>query len=318
MSITKAVIPAAGLGTRFLPATKSVPKELLPLVDTPAIEYVVREAAAAGLDNVLLITGKTKGAILDHFDRAWDLEAVLEDKGDWERLRAIRESAELATIHAVRQAAPRGLGHAVLCAKEHVGSDPFAVLLGDDLIDARDPLLTRMLAVRERLGGSVVAVMRLPQEQISLYGSATAQALDYAVCPELPVGSVFRLSGLVEKPSPDQVPSDLAIIGRYVLDPAVFAALERTPPGRGGEIQLTDALATLSESPPEQGGQLHGVLFSGRRYDTGDRLDYLKAVVRLAVDHPELGPQFKDWLGGFAANLAGPPAAPSGSAADGG
>ncbi|MDR2565271.1 MAG: UTP--glucose-1-phosphate uridylyltransferase [Bifidobacteriaceae bacterium] len=300
MSITKAVIPAAGLGTRFLPATKAVPKELLPVVDVPAIEYVVREAAAAGLGNVLLITGKTKGAILDHFDRSWDLEAVLEEKGDFERLRAIRESAGLATIHAVRQGAPKGLGHAVLCAKEHVGDEPFAVLLGDDLIDARDPLLASMITVRQQLGGSVVALMRVPRDQISLYGSAAAQLVDDAVFPGLAPSSVFRLSGLVEKPAPEEAPSDFAIIGRYVLDPAVFAALEQTPPGRGGEIQLTDALAQLAELPPDAGGGLHGVLFEGRRYDTGDRLDYLKAVVRLAVDHPELGPEFAAWLAEFA------------------
>ncbi|MDR1187618.1 MAG: UTP--glucose-1-phosphate uridylyltransferase [Bifidobacteriaceae bacterium] len=300
MSITKAVIPAAGLGTRFLPATKSVPKELLPVVDTPAIEYVVREASQAGLRNVLLITGKTKGAILDHFDRAWDLERVLEEKGDLERLQAIRQSAELATIHAVRQASPRGLGHAVLCAKEHVGDDPFAVLLGDDLIDARDPLLSSMIAVREKLGGSVVALMRVPPDQISLYGSAAATPVDDAAFPALAPGSVFRLADLVEKPDPADAPSDLAIIGRYVLHPAVFGVLERTAPGRGGEIQLTDALAELAELPPEEGGGLHGVLFTGRRYDTGDRLDYLKAVVQLAAGHAELGPDFSAWLTEFA------------------
>ncbi|MDR2373147.1 MAG: UTP--glucose-1-phosphate uridylyltransferase [Bifidobacteriaceae bacterium] len=305
MTVTKAVIPAAGLGTRFLPATKAVPKELLPVVDTPAIEYVVREASAAGLKNVLLITGKTKGAILDHFDRAWDLEAVLAEKNDLARLDAIRASAELAVIHAVRQPAPRGLGHAVLCAKEHVGADPFAVLLGDDLIDARDPLLTSMIAVREALGGSVVALMRVPLDQISLYGSAAVEPLPGGVVPSLPPGSVFRLSGLVEKPPREQAPSDFAIIGRYVLHPAVFEVLEETAPGRGGEIQLTDALARLAEMPPEAGGGLHGVHFTGRRYDTGDRLDYLKAVVRLAADHPELGADFADWLDEFSAELRG-------------
>ncbi|MDR0626503.1 MAG: UTP--glucose-1-phosphate uridylyltransferase [Bifidobacteriaceae bacterium] len=299
MTVTKAVIPAAGLGTRFLPATKAVPKELLPVVDVPAIEYVVREASAAGLSNVLLITGKTKGAILDHFDRAWDVEALLEEKGDLTRLRAIRQSAELAIIHAVRQPAPRGLGHAVLCAKEHVGDEPFAVLLGDDLIDARDPLLTNMIAVRQALGGSVVALMRVPRDQISLYGSAAAEPVPGVVTPELPAGSVFRLSELVEKPSPAEAPSDFAIIGRYVLDPAVFAVLEETAPGRGGEIQLTDALAALAQVDPAAGGGLHGVVFSGRRYDTGDRLDYLKAVVRMALDHPELGADFGAWLTEF-------------------
>ncbi|MDR2347412.1 MAG: UTP--glucose-1-phosphate uridylyltransferase [Bifidobacteriaceae bacterium] len=316
MSITKAVIPAAGLGTRFLPATKAIPKELLPVVDTPALEYVVREAAAANLRDVIMITGKTKGAILDHFDRSWDLEAILEEKGDAVRLSAVRASAKLATIHAVRQAKPRGLGHAVLCAKQHVGQEPFAVLLGDDLIDARDPLLTTMIQVRQRLGGSVVALMRVPAEQISLYGSAAAKPVDPGrlsgiAAPALAgdgAAAVFQLSDLVEKPDPASAPSDLAIIGRYVLDPAVFGVLENTPPGRGGEIQLTDALGALAAMPPEAGGGLYGVLFSGRRYDTGDRLDYLKAVVRLAADHPELGLDFRQWLTGFVAGLPAPAA----------
>jgi UTP--glucose-1-phosphate uridylyltransferase len=308
MSITKAVIPAAGLGTRFLPATKAVPKELLPVVDTPALEYVVREASAAGLRDVLLITGKTKGAILDHFDRAWPLEATLKEKGDLTRLQAIQDSAQLATIHAVRQDAPNGLGHAVLCAKEHVGDQPFAVLLGDDLIDARDPLLTTMIQVQEQLGGSVVALMRVPRAQISLYGSARAKAVDAAELAgvaelEKQPDQVFRLTDLVEKPAPADAPSDLAIIGRYVLDPAVFGVLENTSPGRGGEIQLTDALGALAVLPPDQGGGLTGVLFEGRRYDTGDRLDYLKAVVRLSADHAELGGPFRAWLQQFVTEL---------------
>jgi UTP--glucose-1-phosphate uridylyltransferase len=320
MTITKAVIPAAGLGTRFLPATKAVPKELLPVVDTPALEYVVREAAAAGLADVLMITGKTKGAILDHFDRAWDLEALLEEKGDLERLRAVRASAELATIHAIRQAAPRGLGDAVLCARDHVGDDPFAVLLGDDLIDARDPLLTTMIDVRERLGGSVIALMRVPHDQISLYGSAAARPVDPGLLAGVDVdpAQVFQLSALVEKPEPAAAPSDLAIIGRYVLDSAVFDVLAATPPGRGGEIQLTDALGTLASMPPQSGGGLTGVLFTGRRYDTGDRLDYLKAVVRMTVDHPTLGGPFVDWLREFAQDLASPgaPATTAGGRVD--
>ncbi|MDR1799325.1 MAG: UTP--glucose-1-phosphate uridylyltransferase [Bifidobacteriaceae bacterium] len=305
MTITKAVIPAAGLGTRFLPASKAIPKELLPVVDTPALEYVVREAAAAGLTNVLLVAGKTKGAILDHFDRAWDLEAILQAKGDTVRLEAIRESANLAKVHAVRQAAPLGLGHAVLCAREHIDGEPFAVLLGDDLIDQRDPLLPTMMAVQDRLGGSVVALMEVPRDQISLYGSAAAQPVPDQALDGLGIGpeTVFALSRPVEKPSPEEAPSNLAIIGRYVLHPAVFGILEQTPPGRGGEIQLTDALATLAGRPPTQGGGLYGVVFRGRRYDTGDRLSYLQAVVQLAVDHPELGPAFANWLQGFAATL---------------
>jgi UTP--glucose-1-phosphate uridylyltransferase len=298
MTISKAVIPAAGRGTRFLPATKAVPKELLPVVDVPSIEYVVREASRAGLNDILLITGKTKGAILDHFDRLWGLEAVLEQKGDLDRLRAIRESAQLATIHAVRQSAPRGLGDAVACAKAHVGNEPFAVLLADDLIDARDQLLTDMIEVRRRLGGSVVALMRVPREQIGLYGSAATTMVDPAALDGLGLepGAVLKLSDLVEKPSPQEAPSDLAIIGRYVLDPAVFDVLATTSEGRGGEVQLTDALGHLAVLPASKGGGVHGVVFKGRRYDTGDKLDYLKATVRLAIDHPDFGADFRSWL----------------------
>jgi UTP--glucose-1-phosphate uridylyltransferase len=301
MAMTKAVIPAAGLGTRFLPATKAVPKELLPVVDTPAIEYVVAEAADAGLDDVLIITASGKDAIVDHFDTAPALEAALEAKGDVDRLAAVRRSTELATVHTVRQPNPRGLGHAVLCAKDHVGGDPFAVLLGDDLIDHRDKLLRAMVAAQRLLGGSVIALMRVPLEQIGLYGSAAVEPLAAGIAGEVGMaeGGLVRVTSLVEKPSPAEAPSDLAVIGRYVLHPAVFGVLERTPPGRGGEIQLTDAIGTLAALPADQGGGVHGVVFDGRRYDTGDRLDYLKAVVRLAVDRPDLGPEFRAWLKEF-------------------
>src|SRR5690242_20019361 len=211
---TKAVIPAAGLGTRFLPATKAVPKELLPVVDIPALEYVVAEAARVGLTDVLVITARGKEALADHFDRAPELEAALEKKGDTERLEAVRRSSELADVHFVRQGAPLGLGHAVLCAAAFVGDEPFAVMLGDDLIDRRDPLLATMLGVQAEHGGSVVALLEVPPEQIKLYGAATVQ----------PTGTVdvVRVTDLVEKPAPDEAPSNLAVIGRYVLSPAVF------------------------------------------------------------------------------------------------
>jgi len=302
MSITKAVIPVAGLGTRFLPATKVVPKELLPVVDIPAVEYVVAEAAGAGLDDVLLITGQSKDAIIDHFDRAWSLEDTLERKGDLNGLAAVQHSADLATIHTARQASPLGLGHAVGCARQHVDGQAFAVLLGDDLIDPRDPLLATMLAVQQRLGGSVVAMMRFPAEQITMYGSASVTP----VAPEALTGTaarpdqVFHLTDLVEKPPLGHAPSDFGIIGRYVLNPAIFDVLDQTAPGRGGEIQLTDALATLSAMPTAAGGGVYGVVFDGRRYDTGNKLEYLKAVVRLAVEHPQFGADFAQWLGGFA------------------
>lgn len=288
--ITKAVIPAAGLGTRFLPATKATPKEMLPVVDKPAIQYVVEEAATAGLSDVLMVTGRNKRPLEDHFDRNYELEEALDRKGDESRLARVQESSDLATMHYVRQGDPKGLGHAVLCAAPHVGDQPFAVLLGDDLIDPRDPLLQRMIEVREQHGGSVIALMEVDPAQIHLYGCAAAA----------PDGDddVVLVSDLVEKPDPADAPSNLAIIGRYVLDPAVFEVLRTTKPGRGGEIQLTDALQALA-ADPELGGPVHGVVFKGRRYDTGDRGDYLRAIVRLACEREDLGPEFRDWLRSF-------------------
>ena len=288
--VRKAVVPAAGLGTRFLPATKATPKEMLPVVDKPAIQYVVEEAAAAGLDDVLMVTGRHKRAIEDHFDNAFELEQALAAKGDTVRLDAVRDPARLANIHHIRQGEPLGLGHAVLCARRHVGDQPFAVLLGDDLIDPRESLLSRMLDVRDHYSGSVVALLEVPPEQIHLYGCAAVEATaeDDAV----------RVNGLVEKPSRADAPSRYAVIGRYVLDPAVFDTLERTPPGRGGEIQLTDALQELAA-----GGTVHGVVFAGLRYDTGDKADYLRTVVRLACDRDDLGPEFVAWLKEFVAGL---------------
>ncbi len=285
--ISKAVIPAAGLGTRFLPATKATPKEMLPVVDKPAIQYVVEEAAAAGLSDVLMVTGRNKRPLEDHFDRNYELEEALHRKGDESRLAKVQESSDLATMHYVRQGDPRGLGHAVLCAAPHVGDQPFAVLLGDDLIDPRDPLLARMVEIQEQYGGSVIALMEVDPAQIHLYGCAAAA----------PTGDddVVVVSDLVEKPDPAEAPSNLAIIGRYVLDPAVFEVLRKTAPGRGGEIQLTDALQALA-ADPALGGPVHGVVFKGRRYDTGDRGDYLRAIVRLACEREDLGPDFRTWL----------------------
>jgi UTP--glucose-1-phosphate uridylyltransferase len=281
MAIHKAVIPAAGLGTRFLPATKAVPKEMLPVVDTPAIQYVVEEAVAAGLTDVLVITGRGKRPLEDHFDRSVELEHALEAKGEVDKLAAVRHATYLAQVHYVRQGDPRGLGHAVLVAEGHVGHEPFAVLLGDDLVDPRDPLLSTMIDVQKREGGSVVALMQVPKDQISLYGCVAVEG----------EGDVVRITGLVEKPPADEAPSDLAIIGRYVLSPTVFDVLRRTRPGRGGEIQLTDALQELTRTEP-----VHGVVFRGRRYDTGDRLDYLKTVIRLAAEREDLGPELLSWL----------------------
>jgi UTP--glucose-1-phosphate uridylyltransferase len=286
--VTKAVIPAAGLGTRFLPATKATPKEMLPVVDKPAIQYVVEEAVAAGLDDVLMVTGRSKRSIEDHFDRNYELEEALVAKGDSERLEQVREASDLATVHYVRQGDPKGLGHAVLCAAQHVGHEPFAVLLGDDLIDSRDPLLVRMIEVRQQYGGSVVALMEVDPEQVSQYGCAAIS----------PTGEedVVTVTDLVEKPVPGSAPSNWILIGRYVCDPAVFDVLRQTPPGRGGEIQLTDALMTLAKMSPAQGGGVHGVLFHGRRYDTGNKLDYLRTLVQFACERSDLAEEIVPWL----------------------
>ncbi|TFD36826.1 UTP--glucose-1-phosphate uridylyltransferase [Cryobacterium sp. TMT1-19] len=292
--ITKAVIPAAGLGTRFLPATKAMPKEMLPVVDKPAIQYVVEEAAAAGLTDLLMVTGRHKNALENHFDRMTELESLLEKKGDHDRLAKVRHPTRLADIHYLRQGDPLGLGHAVLRAKMHVGDEPFAVLLGDDLIDIRDPLLARMLVEQGARNASIVALMEVDPSQIHLYGCAAIEPTDDP--------DVVRVTGLVEKPSAADAPSNLAIIGRYVLRPEVFDVLEHTLPGKGNEIQLTDALQELATTPDATGG-VFGVIFRGRRYDTGDLLNYIKAVLRLAVDREDLGPDLRPWLQEFVATL---------------
>ncbi|MDQ4039459.1 MAG: UTP--glucose-1-phosphate uridylyltransferase GalU [Actinomycetota bacterium] len=287
----KVVIPVAGLGTRFLPATKAVPKELLPVVDIPALQYIVEEAVRAGLSEVLMVTGRNKNSIEDHFDRMPELEAAVEKKGDTARLAALRRPTEMANVHFIRQGQALGLGHAVLCASSYVGDEVFAVMLGDDLIDARDLLLERMLAVQAEHGGSVVALLEVGMENIDKYGAVAMQPTQSA--------DVVRITDMVEKPPAERAPSSLAIIGRYVLAPEIFAALRETTPGAGGEIQLTDAIRALATA----GQPVHGVVFSGRRYDTGDRLDYLKAVVRLAVERDDLGPAFRDFLIAFTADL---------------
>jgi UTP--glucose-1-phosphate uridylyltransferase len=289
----KAVIPAAGLGTRFLPATKATPKEMLPVVDKPAIQYVVEEAVAAGIRDVLMIIGRNKNALANHFDSVPELESNLERKGDQGRLERVKASSDLADIHFVRQGDPKGLGHAVLRAKAHVGDVPFAVLLGDDLIDERDELLSTMIDEQGKRGAQVIALMEVEPENIHMYGCADVEATD--------TDGVVRVKGLVEKPSQEDAPSNLAIIGRYVLTPAIFDVLEHTEPGKGGEIQLTDALQTVAAD--EDGPGVYGVVFRGRRYDTGDRLDYIKAIVQLAADRPDLGPDLRPWFKEFATTL---------------
>ncbi|GAA1510584.1 UTP--glucose-1-phosphate uridylyltransferase GalU [Agromyces terreus] len=290
----KAVIPAAGLGTRFLPATKAMPKEMLPVVDKPAIQYVVEEAVAAGIDDVLVIIGRNKNALANHFDRVTELEHTLEQKGDASKLERVMHSSSLADIHFVRQGDPRGLGHAVLRARKHVGDETFAVLLGDDLIDERDVLLTKMMAESSSRAATVIALMEVEPDQIHMYGAAAVEPTDDP--------DVVRITGLVEKPAAADAPSNLAIIGRYVLRPEIFDVLETTPPGKGDEIQLTDALEVLAADESIAGG-VYGVVFRGRRYDTGDRLDYIKSVMLLALDRDDLGPELATWLKALAEKL---------------
>ena len=293
-SVTKAVIPAAGLGTRFLPATKATPKEMLPVVDRPAIQYVVEEAIRAGLNDVLMITGRNKRALEDHFDRVPVLEQQLAEQGKDALLASVVATNEMGgDLHYVRQGDPKGLGHAVLRAKRHVGDEAFAVLLGDDLIDEKEDLLSRMVEVQERTGGSVVALMEVPREAISAYGAAAIETVEGE-------DGFVKITGLVEKPAADEAPSNYAVIGRYVLSPKVFEVLENTAPGRGNEIQLTDALQTLAQGEGEGEG-VYGVVFSGRRFDTGDKLSYLKANVILAAERPEFGDDLRAWLKEFVA-----------------
>ena len=290
-SVTKAVIPAAGLGTRFLPATKATPKEMLPVVDRPAIQYVVEEAIRAGLNDVLMITGRNKRALEDHFDRVPVLESQLAEQGKDALLKAVEATNELGELHYVRQGDPKGLGHAVLRGKVHVGDEPFAVLLGDDLIDEKEDLLSQMVEVQQATGGSVIALMEVPRESISAYGAAAIEAVEGQ-------DGYVKVTGLVEKPTPEEAPSNFAVIGRYVLSSKVFEVLENTAPGRGNEIQLTDALQTLAVGTGEGEG-VYGVVFKGRRFDTGDKLSYLKANVILASEREDLGPELREWLKEF-------------------
>jgi UTP--glucose-1-phosphate uridylyltransferase len=284
--LTKAVIPAAGLGTRFLPATKAMPKEMLPVVDKPAIQYVVEEAVRNGLTDVLMVTGRNKNALENHFDSVPELESVLELKGDQTKLLTVTQPADLADMHYVRQGAPRGLGHAVLRAQMHVGDNPFAVLLGDDLIDERDNVLGPMIAAHEKHDASVIALMEIPKDLTDHYGIATVESVGE--------GDLVRIIDLVEKPAPKDAPSNLAIIGRYVLKPDIFEVLDQTLPGKGNEIQLTDALRHMATN--NIAGGVYGYIFRGRRYDTGDKLDYIKAIVRLALQREDLGPLLEQWL----------------------
>jgi UTP--glucose-1-phosphate uridylyltransferase len=283
MKVNKAVIPAAGLGTRFLPATKSQAKEMLPLLDKPSIQYVVEEAVRAGLTDLLMVTGRGKRSIEDHFDRAFELEYYLATRGKEDLLELVRDIPDLgAAIHYIRQKDPLGLGNAVSVAEQHVGGQSFACLLGDDIILESNPLLEQMLRVHERYGRSVLAVMEVPKHDIPMYG---------CIQPEFVEDNLARVTSIVEKPSADEAPSNLAAIGRYVLTPEIFDALRDTKPGTGDEIQLTDAINLLAQDQA-----VYAYVFEGGRYDVGNMLDYLKATVELAIDREDVGADFRQFI----------------------
>ena len=280
--VRKAVIPAAGLGTRFLPATKSQPKEMLPVVDKPSIQYVVEEAVRAGLTDILIITGRGKRAIEDHFDRNFELEFYLEQQGKTDLLKEVQESSELGDIHYIRQKDPLGLGHAVSVAREHVGNEPFAVMLGDDIMVDDSALLRAMLDVHDRYGRSVLALKQVKPEEISSYG---------CVEPEPVEETLVRVRSIVEKPKQEDAPSNLAVIGRYVFTPEIFDALDRIEPGVGGELQITDAIALLNETQT-----VYGRTFTDGRYDIGQKVDFLRANIELALERPDIGPELEQFL----------------------
>ena len=284
MRVTKAVIPAAGLGTRFLPATKASPKEMLPVVDKPTIQYVIEEAVAAGITDILIVTARGKRSIEDHFDRSFELERLLEAKGETDTAEAMRAIGDMADIHYIRQKEAKGLGHAVLVAERHVGGDPFAVLLGDNIM--ADPLLQPMIKIYEEYGRSVISLQEVPREEIRHYGSAACESVGE---------NLVKILDIVEKPTPEDAPSNLASLGRYILTPEVFEALHKTLPGVGGEIQLVDAITALAV---EQA--VYGYLYEGSYYDIGKKLDYLRATVEIAAEREDLGAEFRSFLADFA------------------
>ena len=282
MKVKKAVIPAAGFGTRFLPATKSVPKDLLPMVDKPTIQYIMEEVASAGIEEVILITGREKGSIEDHFDTSSELENHLKKKGKKDLLRMVQDIAEMVTLVSVRQKEPLGLGHAILCAKKVVGNEPFAVLLGDDLIDAKIPCIRQMIDVYQKMDGALLAIQKVRRTETHLYGIIKGKKVK---------DRIYHIEEMIEKPEQGKAPSNLAIIGRYILPPQIFDILERIPPDGRGEIQLTEGLRELKKTVP-----IFGYEFFGDRYDAGDKLGYLQANISYGLKHPELGPKLKHYL----------------------
>ena len=282
MRIRKAVLPVAGLGTRVLPASKVIPKEMLPLVEKPTLQYIVEEAVAAGIEEIIFVTSRSKRSIEDHFDMFPELEMVLERKGKQKELEELHRVETMATYTSVRQPEPRGLGHAILCARELVGNEPFIVMLGDDLVAPETPCLPRMIEIHEQYGGSVLSLFVTPPEQISSYGIAAIEELG----PD-----TVKVTHLVEKPSPEEAPSNLAVAGRYILTPDIFPLLEKTSPGQGGEIQVTDAVEMQA-----QAGKCYGLRFSGLRYDTGNPLGLLTTSIAYALKRPDMAPGLREYM----------------------
>ena len=282
MKITKAVIPAAGMGTRFLPETKAVPKEMLPIVDTPTLQYIIEEAAASGIEDILIITGRGKRAIEDHFDKSYELENELHRAGKFEYIEKIEKISSLANIHYVRQKEALGLGHAIHCAKSFIGHSPFAVLLGDDIVNAEVPCLKQMIDVYEKYSCSVLGVQEVPESEVSKYGIVKGAPVE---------DRVYRVTGLVEKPAIADAPSNIAVLGRYIITPEIFSLLENAKPGAGGEIQLTDALCELARKQP-----IYAYDFIGRRYDVGNKMGFLEATVEYALRRDDLRDEFKKYL----------------------
>jgi len=280
MRVRKAIIPAAGLGTRFLPATKAQPKEMLPIIDTPAIQYIVEEAIESGIESIMIVTGKHKRSIEDHFDKSFELESYLEERGKMEQLKVVQRISNMVDIHYIRQKEPLGLGHAILCAEHFVENEPFAVLLGDDILVSSPPCLRRMMDVYEQSQTPVIALQQVPDDEVDRYGIISPAAMNTF---DRYSNRLWQIQGLVEKPGRDQAPSNLAVIGRYILEPSIFPLLEKAVPGKGGELQLTDALNAISRNQ-----LILGLEFEGKRYDVGDKLGYIQATIEFALKRKDL------------------------------
>ncbi|WP_248484827.1 UTP--glucose-1-phosphate uridylyltransferase GalU [Tepidibacter aestuarii] len=281
-NIKKAVIPAAGLGTRFLPATKAQPKEMLPIVDKPILQYIIEEAVQSGIEEILIITGRNKKSIEDHFDKSIELELELENRGKKELLEIVRNISNMINIHYIRQKEPKGLGHAIYCAKHFIGNEPFAVMLGDDIVDSKIPCLKQLISVYEKYQATILGVQDIPKKDVNKYGIIKSTHID---------DKIYKIDDLVEKPDIDKAPSNIAILGRYIINPSIFKILENLPPGKGNEIQLTDGLKELSKIE-----EMYAYNFEGRRYDVGDKLGFLKATIDFALKHEKLKYEFLDYL----------------------